>query len=151
VEITSEPGSYIVIGSLSGDVRFSDGPFSDHLLTLGFYLYAGSAFGPGGLRARINRHLKSETKRFWHFDYLKPLIHIEEIWYSTVWGNQECQFISILRNINYSSIPLTKFGSSDCLHGCPAHLVKFPMETNFDTLYGLLQQNKFFLHRLSVN
>ncbi len=36
----------------------------------GFYAYVGSAFGPGGLRARIRHHLESVAQPHWHIDYL---------------------------------------------------------------------------------
>lgn len=45
----------------------------------GLYAYVGSAWGPGGLFARVRRHLtKGFSKPRWHVDYLtmkgKPLI-----------------------------------------------------------------------------
>jgi len=36
----------------------------------GLYLYVGSARGPGGLRARIRRHLRRYKPKRWHIDYL---------------------------------------------------------------------------------
>ena len=36
----------------------------------GFYLYVGSARDPGGLRARIERHLRRDKAKRWHIDYL---------------------------------------------------------------------------------
>ena len=36
----------------------------------GFYAYVGSAFGAGGLRARIGHHLESTAWPHWHIDYL---------------------------------------------------------------------------------
>ncbi len=50
------------------------------VLKPGFYIYVGSACGPGGLRARISRHLCGKRKRLhWHIDrilsspYVQPL------------------------------------------------------------------------------
>lgn len=49
-------------GKLGGSVR---------RLAPGLYLYVGSAYGPGGLRARLRRHLEGVRKRLkWHIDYL---------------------------------------------------------------------------------
>ena len=48
-------------------------------------VYVGSAMGPGGLPARIKRHLvKSGKKLYWHIDYLtsRPDIDIQYILYS---------------------------------------------------------------------
>ena len=38
----------------------------------GYYLYVGSAFGPGGIRARVTHHLNAQTRQHWHLDYIKP-------------------------------------------------------------------------------
>ncbi|MDP2965434.1 MAG: GIY-YIG nuclease family protein [Pelolinea sp.] len=150
MEIPAEPGSYIIFGRLADEVCFTSGLFSGQLLTRGYYLYTGSAFGPGGLRARIARHLKPGTKKFWHFDYLKALIQIEEIWYSPGGKNQECQFIKALQDLDYSSFPFLKFGSSDCRHGCQAHLVRFPLETNMDIAYDHLHKYGFSINIISL-
>ncbi|MEB3764646.1 MAG: GIY-YIG nuclease family protein [Desulfurococcales archaeon] len=48
-------------------------------------IYVGSAMGPGGLRARIRRHLtRSGKKLYWHIDYLtsRPDIDIGYILYA---------------------------------------------------------------------
>ena len=34
----------------------------------GFYVYVGSALGPGGLAARIGRHARQEKAFRWHVD-----------------------------------------------------------------------------------
>ncbi len=39
------PGSYILFGKLDNEAQFISGPFSNQLITPGYYLYAGSAFG----------------------------------------------------------------------------------------------------------
>jgi len=36
----------------------------------GWYAYVGSAYGPGGLAARISRHLRPSKPSHWHLDYL---------------------------------------------------------------------------------
>ena len=48
----------------------------------GFYAYVGSAFGPGGLRARIHHHLESVAQPHWHIDYLLALAEPVEVWYA---------------------------------------------------------------------
>jgi len=151
VEIPIDPGRYIIVGRLSNEVCITSGPFSGLLLTRGYYFYTGSAFGPGGLRARITRHLNPETKKFWHFDHLKAFFCIEEVWYSLGGENQECQFIKELKGLDYSFFPLHKFGSSDCRHGCPGHLLRFPLEINCDSAFDHLEKHSFSLHRLSLN
>lgn len=36
----------------------------------GTYCYVGSAFGPGGVRARVGRHLSRKKVVTWHIDHL---------------------------------------------------------------------------------
>jgi Uri superfamily endonuclease len=36
----------------------------------GAYLYLGSAYGPGGIRARCRRHLTQDKGKRWHVDWL---------------------------------------------------------------------------------
>jgi Uri superfamily endonuclease len=48
----------------------------------GFYAYTGSAFGPGGLRARIGRHLSSTPVIHWHIDYLQQKTAVVEVWFT---------------------------------------------------------------------
>jgi len=48
----------------------------------GFYAYVGSAFGPGGLRARIRHHLESVAQPHWHIDYLLGYAEPVEVWYA---------------------------------------------------------------------
>ncbi len=69
-ELLVVQGYYVLILEVSeglvidtrGGRRFSLDP--------GLYVYVGSARGPGGLLARIKRHLRRNKKLFWHIDYL---------------------------------------------------------------------------------
>ena len=38
------------------------------MLAPGCYVYAGSARGPGGIRARVRRHLRPDKTPHWHID-----------------------------------------------------------------------------------
>jgi Uri superfamily endonuclease len=51
-------------------VRIRVGSLGTFTFAPGFYLYIGSARGPGGLRARIERHLRKDKVKRWHIDYL---------------------------------------------------------------------------------
>jgi glycine dehydrogenase len=37
--------------------------------------------GPGGLKARVGRHIRSEKKTRWHIDYLLPHTTLKKVWY----------------------------------------------------------------------
>jgi Uri superfamily endonuclease len=151
VNIPDKPGSYVIVGELLNEVSIISGTFSGQILAGGFYLYAGSAFGPGGLKARIGRHLKSETKKFWHFDHLKDFLKIREIWYSLSGEkNFECYFIRKLQAQGSASFPILKFGSSDCRSACPAHLVKFSFDTDMGIIFSYLESQDFTLQKHSL-
>ena len=48
----------------------------------GFCVYVGSAFGPGGLSARITHHRQTTARPHWHMDYLRPDCDLIEVWFS---------------------------------------------------------------------
>jgi len=150
MEIPPDPGSYIIVGRLAKEVCLTTGLFKGYLLARGYYLYTGSAFGPGGLLARTTGHLNPETKKFWHSDHIKAHMNIDEIWYSLGGKYQECQFIKVLAGMKNSSFPIHKFGSSDCTHGCPAHLVMYAPETDLDSVFALLVKHISSMQRISL-
>ena len=106
--------------------RITVGRLGEQLFLPGFYAYCGSAFGPGGLKARLSHHLcKSERPR-WHIDYLKNIATGTAIWYATETENHEHLFAAHLTALPGAEIVISRFGASDC--NCPAHLVYFPHE-----------------------
>lgn len=62
----------------------------------GYYVYVGSAFGPGGVAARVGRHFRREKTLRWHMDYLREVAQIEEVWYATEKAHWECRWASML-------------------------------------------------------
>jgi Uri superfamily endonuclease len=54
----------------------------------GYYVYVGSAFGPGGLRARIEHHARPAVRPHWHIDYLRRYTRLEAVWYC----GQRCEY-----------------------------------------------------------
>lgn len=86
----------------------------------GVYWYAGSAYGPGGLKARLGRHLKADKKVRWHVDRLTtdPAV---EVGFLAFPGARECALIRALLTAG-AEVPIPRFGSSDC-PVCPSHLV----------------------------
>jgi Uri superfamily endonuclease len=89
----------------------------------GYYAYVGSALGPGGLQARIARHLDPSRPRHWHIDYLKRATRVVAVWYVVDPVRREHAWASALGSLSKASIPMRGFGSSDC--HCPAHLFHF--------------------------
>jgi sugar fermentation stimulation protein A len=82
----------------------------------GFYAYCGSAMG--GLKSRINRHLRRKKKIRWHVDYLLERGRVRGVLLAVTNERLECQLAEGLSNVfnTYAG-----FGSSDC--HCPSHLV----------------------------
>jgi Uri superfamily endonuclease len=89
----------------------------------GYYVYVGSAFGPGGLKARIGHHQRISHRPRWHIDYLRLATGIEEIWYTHDRMRHEHRWAAILAEMRSVIIPCPGFGSSDC--SCQSHLYFF--------------------------
>ncbi|SDD79776.1 DUF123 domain-containing protein [Rhodospira trueperi] len=92
-------------------------------LTPGWYLYAGSARGPGGLRARVRRHARANKARRWHVDWLTCTADVLQGVFVQP-GGHECALIAEARARLAVAVPVPGFGASDCRR-CPAHLVEF--------------------------
>lgn len=119
-------GSYILIMQLEQPAPdLAVGRLGRFDLARGFYLYVGSAFGAGGLAARLAYHQRRHKARpHWHVDYLRAVARLREAW--TVAGPPrfECRWCAALRETPGVSMPIPGFGSRDT--GCPAHLFFLP-------------------------
>ena len=114
------PGTYVLILCALGNRKIMVGKLGSLMIRQGFYLYVGSAFGPGGLRARVCHHLGQSRAPHWHIDYLRAGVQLKEVWFSHDPFHRECAWAKILGITDGASIPLKGFGVSDC--GCPSHL-----------------------------
>ncbi len=98
-------------------------------LSAGHYLYAGSAMGPGGLHARLSRHLRKNKTAHWHIDELTTSSNAEVFTTAIVFTSaSESQ---IVESLDFLSCPIEGFGSSDSPHS--AHLFyskEFPLDVN---------------------
>jgi Uri superfamily endonuclease len=90
----------------------------------GIYVYVGSAFGPGGLRARLSRHASRRKVKRWHIDYLRPRTSLVGAWFSTASNQLEHDWAVRIGALPTVTIPLLRFGASDC--SCDSHLFLFP-------------------------
>jgi Uri superfamily endonuclease len=100
--------------------------FGSVTLTAGLYVYVGSAHGPGGLRARVGRHLREAKPRHWHIDYLTAALPVAHVVASETTASLECVWVKRLSALAGASVPIPGFGSSDCRNHCPAHLIRLP-------------------------
>lgn len=92
----------------------------------GDYVYVGSAFGPGGVDARVRRHRRRDKSCHWHVDHLRAVAELRETWVSYDPVRRECAWARIIADADGSAVPLRGFGASDCR--CPAHLFRVPLD-----------------------
>ena len=116
----SLPGTYTLVFNSLIEKPVNVGKLGTLLLKPGFYVYIGSAFGPGGLKARINHHFNHSRRPHWHMDYLSPFLRLCEIWYTCDQTRREHQWAKIHLQAPKALLPLPGFGSSDCR--CLSHL-----------------------------
>lgn len=116
-------GTYIILSYIKKKCIIPIGKKGNIEFKRGYYAYVGSAFGPGGLRARISRHLRSSKKFHWHIDFLLDHASIKECWYTVSIQNLEHTFAEVLSASVASDGVIEKFGSSDCT--CKSHLIYF--------------------------
>ncbi|MCC2113226.1 MAG: GIY-YIG nuclease family protein [Hyphomicrobiales bacterium] len=91
----------------------------------GWFLYFGSAYGPGGLRARLARHFRHDKSVRWHIDQLTMAAdHLAAL---AVPGGNECALRAEFADNLPTTVPLAGFGSSDC-RKCPSHLLRWSVE-----------------------
>lgn len=87
------------------------------MLCAGYYLYAGSARGPGGLKARVARHMRRPKLCHWHVDQISA---VADVVGAFVWpGGNECALAARWARVG---TPVAGFGSSDCRR-CRSHLL----------------------------
>jgi Uri superfamily endonuclease len=92
----------------------------------GYYVYVGSALGPGGVRARVLRHCRTNKSEHWHIDYL-PMSPVAA-WYRHTTECLEHRWAELFSSVmGLSSIP--GFGCSDCR--CESHLFVAHREPDF--------------------
>ncbi len=119
----SEPGTYALVLSAKANGLIRIGRLGTLRLQSGFYVYVGSALGPGGVRGRLLHHLRPAKRPHWHIDHLRRHTVLKEVWYGLDPVSREHQWARCLGTLPGASIPLAGFGSSDCQ--CESHLYLF--------------------------
>jgi Uri superfamily endonuclease len=123
--LPSAPGTYALHLHLPGPLDLEIGRLGRCQFPAGELIYVGSAFGPGGLRARVGRHLNLPDKHRWHIDYILPFTQPGGIWIAALLTRLECPWVAALASLQGAHFPAVGFGSSDCRNGCVAHLLAF--------------------------
>jgi len=110
-------GTYALIIHVPFDVEISVGALGRRSFRAGFYVYVGSAMG--GLRERIQRHLREDKRLYWHIDYLLTRARVVDLILAE--GRGEC---GVAEALSAKLQPIDGFGSSDCR--CRSHLFYHP-------------------------
>lgn len=110
IELPRNSGTYLLVLDLSLKTTINIGALGPCHFEHGYYLYVGSAFGPGGIRARVERHLRKHKKHRWHIDYFRAHCNVVFVLFSQS-VKLEHNWVNILEQI---SKPVCKgFGSTD--------------------------------------
>ena len=145
--IPNLPGTFVLILHLPQERTVSVGRLGKIHFPAGHYLYVGSARGPGGLRARVGRHLREEKVLHWHIDYLRQWAQPLEVWFALGTEPLECRWREALQESGFS-LPVPGFGASDCR--CPAHLLYSPQRPADIELTNACQNVKISYRQISL-
>lgn len=144
-------GIYILLINVREDIKIYLKNQKEWIIPRGIYFYVGSAKGPGGLKARINRHFRSEKNIHWHVDYLlsHPASRITHVIYAET-EEPECILAPLLESYGYTHV-IKGFGSSDCRHKCVSHLLRCSDETGKCLENAVLSFKKIVLSPVVVS
>ena len=120
-EAPSEPGAYVLCLRLGARLSIDIPSLPAGCLASGWYLYAGSARGSGGIRARLRRHFRSTKKLHWNIDRLT--VNAGQFAALASADHSECELVDELLKSNRFSIAPAGFGSTDC-RLCESHLLR---------------------------
>ena len=125
VTLPAAPGAYILWIDLPQPLTVAVARRAAATLAPGRYAYCGSARGPGGIRARVARHLRAEKRPHWHIDRLTGVGRVVAV--HGIPDGSECDLADFLAGLTGVSAPVPGFGSSDCRR-CTSHLLAVPAD-----------------------
>jgi Uri superfamily endonuclease len=129
-QIPTDKGTYALIYRCDALFRTNAGKLGPVFFSIGHWIYIGSAFGPGGLKARLGHHLKPSPHPHWHLDYVKHALTPVEIWLTTDAVKHEHAWAGDLSRLRGATCPIAGFGASDC--ACRAHLIYLRRRPGFN-------------------
>ncbi len=71
--IPAQHGTYALLLTVKRRLRPTIGRLGALAAAAGCYVCSGTAFGPGGLRARLRHHLGIAQRLHWQIDYLRRI------------------------------------------------------------------------------
>jgi Uri superfamily endonuclease len=132
----SPRGTYIVVLTLEVATHFPvvGKFFRDVTLPPGFYTYIGSAFGSGGVWARVAHHVRHAIRPKWNLDFVRPAMAVEEVWFTFDNIKRECTWAKLVHSVLRGNVVVPRFGSWDCYQTtqrCPTHFFHFDRLPSF--------------------
>ena len=124
-------GTYALMFKCATPFQAVAGKLGPVFLSTGYWIYVGSAFGPGGLRSRLTHHLKPSRRPHWHLDYIKSAMRPVEIWATTDAVKREHDWAMGFSALKGASRPIAGFGATDC--ACLSHLIHLPRRPGFSS------------------
>ncbi|MDN3517735.1 GIY-YIG nuclease family protein [Aquisalimonas lutea] len=115
-------GTYVLVLRLERGCVCRVGRLGEVAFPQGTYCYVGSAFGPGGLRARLQRHARPPGRCHWHVDYLRAVAEVARAWFLPGPRRHEHAWARALAASSALELAVPRFGASDC--DCPGHLFR---------------------------
>lgn len=122
MNLPDSKGTYILVLHVPEMRRMAVGRLGTFDVRAGFYTYVGSAFGAGGVRARLTHHLESVAAPHWHIDHLMLHATPLEVWYALSDRKLEGDWVELLENEPQFRCPIPRFGSSDYHRTRTSHL-----------------------------
>jgi len=117
--LSPAPGLYALVLYLGCAREITVGALGRRRFPAGHYVYVGSAWGSGGLAARVRRHLRGDGRLHWHVDYLRAQAKPTALWWAER-AQDECSWAQALMAYPEAEVVVPRFGASDCT--CAAHL-----------------------------
>lgn len=128
--LKSIPGTYVLILKSDVNTVTQIGQRGTLEVLSGYYVYIGSAFGPGGIAARVHRHCRKRKRKHWHIDYLRELTTPVMAWCCYKDVRLEHDWATAMMNMKHSE-PIAGFGCTDC--SCLAHLFHSSKKPDIET------------------
>ncbi len=119
IRFPARPGAYVLVIDLARPLRFQVAGGNTVFLPAGRYAYCGSARGPGGLAARLARHMRLPKPVHWHVDHLTAAGRVAAVGITR--EDDECALFDKIARLPGVGVPAPGLGSSDCRR-CAAHL-----------------------------
>ena len=117
--MNSKPGTYALVLRSDASTWTRIGRWGRLNVRPGYYIYVGSALGPGGVLARVSRHCREPKSKHWHIDYLREFTILASVWYSHSPIRLEHCWAEAVAKLNETEL-VKGFGCSDCR--CESHL-----------------------------